>query len=109
MKLNKFLKLSLGLFFALPTTLFFGSEMLANNFSDRLEYQFNNEDLIACGGGGGGGGGGGQKPGALKTKKLTTKLNFKKRQLSKKAAAGEDITSLQAEIDALESEIAEME
>ena len=108
MKLNKLLKLSLGVFFALPTALFFGSEMLANNFSDRFEYEFIPENLIACGGGGGGAGGA-QKPGAQKTKKLTTKLNFKKRQLSKKAAAGEDISSLQAEINALESEIAEMD
>ena len=108
MKLNKFLKLSLGLFFALPTTLFFGNELLANNFSNRFEFE-SNENLLACGGGGGGGGGGGSKPGALKAKKLTSKLNFKRRQLSKAAAAGKDTSSLQAEINALESKIAEMD
>ena len=108
MKLNKFFKLSLGLFFALPTTLFFGNELLANNFSNRFEFE-SNENLLACGGGGGGGGGGGNKPGALKSKKLTTKLNFKKRQLSKAAAAGKDTSSLQAEINSLESKIAELE
>jgi len=107
MKLNKFFQLSLGALFAVPLSLF-GGEILANHFSDSLEYEMYNENhLLACGGGGGGGGGG--KPGAMKTKKLTTKLNFKKRQLSKAAAAGEDTSSLQAEIQKLEDSIAEMD
>ena len=108
MKLNKFLKLSLGVLFTLPTTLFLGSETLANHFSDSVHYELYKENFLACGGGGGGGGGG-MKPGALKTKKLNTKLNFKKRQLSKKAAAGEDTFALQAEINKLEAELAELE
>ena len=106
MKLNKFFKLSLGVIIALPISLFFGSEMQANHFSNRVEYELNHEDLLACGGGGGGGGGGGSKPGELKSKKLTTKLTFKKRQLSKMAAAGEDTSALQAEINAIEEELA---
>ena len=108
MKFNKFIKLSLGALFAIPTTFLFGGKILANHSSDILEHEMHNEShLIACGGGGGGGGGGGSKPGALKTKKLNSKLNFKKRQLSKAAAAGEDTTSLQAEIKKLEAAIAE--
>ena len=107
MKLNKFFQLSLGAFFAVPLSLF-GGETLANHFSDSVEYGIYDHQLLACGGGGGGGGGGG-KPGALKTKKLTSKLNFKKRQLSKAAAAGEDTSSLQAEIKKLEAVIAEMD
>ena len=107
MKLNKFFQLSLGAIFAVPISLF-GGEILANHFSDSVEYEMYNDQLLACGGGGGGGGGGG-KPGALKTKKLTSKLNFKKRQLSKAAAAGEDTSSLQAEIKELEAAIAEMD
>ena len=107
MKLNKFFQLSLGALFAVPLTLF-GGEILANHSSNSVEYEMYNEQLLACGGGGGGGGGGG-KPGALKTKKLTSKLNFKKRQLSKAAAAGEDTSSLQAEIKKLEASIAEMD
>ena len=107
MKLNKFFQLSLGALFAVPLSLF-GGEILANHFSDSLEYEIHNENhLLACGGGGGGGGG--SKPGAMKTKKLTTKLNFKKRQLSKAAAAGEDTSSLQAEIQKLEAALAEMD
>ena len=106
MKLNKFSQLSLGALLAFPLSLF-GGEILANHFSDSVEYDMYNDQLLACGGGGGGGGGG--KPGALKTKKLTTKLNFKKRQLSKAAAAGEDTSSLQAEIKKLEAAIAEMD
>ena len=107
MKLNKFFQISLGALFAVPLSLF-GGEILANHFTDSVEYEMYNEHILACGGGGGGGGGGG-KPGALKTKKLNSKLNFKKRQLSKAAAAGEDTSSLQAEIKKLEAAIAEMD
>ena len=108
MKLNKLFKLSLGALFAVPS-IFFGNEILANHFSNNVEYHMHNENqLLACGGGGGGGGGG-SKPGALKTKKLSSKLNFKKRQLSKAAAAGEDTSSLQAEIKKLEAAIADMD
>tara|TARA_A100001388_G_scaffold267789_1_gene242257 strand:- start:530 stop:853 length:324 start_codon:yes stop_codon:yes gene_type:complete len=107
MKLNKLFKLSLGALFAVPS-IFLGNEILANHSLESIEYEMHNENhLIACGGGGGGGGG--SKPGALKTKKLNTKLNFKKRQLSKAAAAGEDTSSLQAEIQKLEAALAEME
>ena len=108
MKLNKISKLSLGVLFAIPLSVFFGGEIFANHLSDSFEYEMHNEThLLACGGGGGGGGG--SKPGALKTKKLNSKLNFKKRQLSKAAAAGEDTSSLQAEIKKLEAAISEME
>ena len=107
MNFRNFFKLSLGVFFALPISILLGNEMLANQLSDKVDYKYGNENLIACGGGGGGGGG--SKPGALKTKKLTTKLNFKKRQLAKKAAAGEDTSLLQAEIKKLETQISEMD
>ena len=110
MKLNKFIKLSLVGLFTIPASFFVGGEIIASHFSDSVEPVMHNENhLLACGGGGGGGGGGGNKPGALKTKKLTTKLNFKKRQLSKAAAAGEDTSSLQAEIKNLEAKLAEIE
>ena len=107
MKLNKIFKLSLGGLFAIPASFFLGGEIIASHFSDSVEPLMHNENhLLACGGGGGGGG---AKPGAMKSKKLTTKLNFKKRQLSKAAAAGEDTSSLQAEIQKLEDSIAEMD
>ena len=107
MKLNKIFKLSLGGLFAIPISFFLGSEIIASHLSDGLEPAMHNENhLLACGGGGGGGG---NKPGEMKTKKLTSKLNFKKRQLSKAAAAGEDTSSLQAEIKNLEAEIAGIE
>ena len=107
MKLNKFFQLSLGALFTVSLSLF-GTELFANHFSESVEYEMHNENhLLACGGGGGGGGGG--KPGAMKSKKLTTKLNFKKRQLSKAAAAGEDTSTLQAEIQELEASLAEMD
>ena len=107
MKSNKFFQISLGLLFTVPLSLF-GTELLANHFSESVEYEMHHENhLLACGGGGGGGGG--AKPGAMKSKKLTTKLNFKKRQLSKAAAAGEDTSTLQAEIQKLEASIAEMD
>ncbi len=107
MKLNKFFQLSLGALFTVSLSLF-GTELFANHFSESVEYEMHNENhLLACGGGGGGGGG--AKPGSMKSKKLTTKLNFKKRQLSKAAAAGEDTSTLQAEIQELEASIAEMD
>ena len=106
MKLNKIFKLTLGGLFAIPASFFLGGEVIASHFSDSVEPLMHNENhLLACGGGGGGG----NKPGVLKTKKLNSKLNFKKRQLSKAAAAGEDTSSLQAEIQKLEDSIAEMD
>ena len=107
MKLNKFLKLSLGIFFGLPATIIFGNEILANNISEKINYDIQNDNLLACGGGGGGGGGG-SSPAARKAKKVKkakARLNFKKRQISKMAAAGESTSALQAEIEALEKEL----
>ena len=106
MKLNKIFKLSIGGLFAIPVSFFLGGEIIASHYSDNVEPVMHNENhLLACGGGGGGG----NKPGELKTKKLTSKINFKKRQLSKAAAAGEDTSSLQAEINNLEAQLAEIE
>ena len=109
MKLHKIIKISLSAFIAFPITILLGNDVFANNFFQGNESNAYQENLLACGGGGGGGGGGGSKPGALKAKKLTSKLNFKKRQLSKKAAAGEDTSVLQAEIMKLEASIAELD
>ena len=107
MKLNKFLKLSLGIFFAFPTSIFFGNKMLADHLAEKIDYEIQNENLLACGGGGGGGGGGSSPAArkAKKAKKAKAKLNFKKRQLAKMAAAGEPISDLQAEIEELEKEL----
>ena len=109
MKLNKFLKLSLGIFFALPASIIFSNEMFANNISEKINYEIQNDELLACGGGGGGGGG--SSPAARKAKKAKkakAKLNFKKRQISKMAAAGESTSALQAEIEALEKELEDL-
>ena len=106
MKLKKLLKFSLGAVFALPITLLFGNELFANNFSDNFKLQVSQEKLLACGGGGGGG----ATPAAKKAKKekqAKAKLSFKKRQLAKKAAAGEPTDELQAEIKELESLLSE--
>ena len=113
MKLNKFLKLSLGILFALPTSIFFGNEMLANHLTEKIDHEIQNDILLAGGGcgGGGGGGGGGSSPAARKAKKAKkakAKLMFKKRQLSKLAAAGEPISVLQAEIEELEKELEDL-
>ena len=107
MNLNKFFKFSIGVLFAIPVSFFIGGELNANNFSDGIQNENYSENyLLACGGGGGSGG---NKPGALKTKKLNSKLTFKKRQLSKAAAAGKDTSALQAEISEIEAAIAEMQ
>jgi len=62
----------------------------------------NQETLLAMGGGHSHCGGG-NKPGVLKQKKATAKLNWKKRQLVKAEAAGEDTSSLLSEIAELEA------
>ena len=57
-----------------------------------------------------GGGGGGASPAAKaakKAKQAKAKLSFKKRALSKAAAAGQDTSKLEAEIAELEALIAE--
>ena len=104
MKLKKVLELSLGALVAFPLSFFVGNELLANNLNERFDYEFHNDNLIACGGGGGG-----KSPAAkaaAKVKQAKAKLNFKKRALSKAAAAGEDTSKLQAEIAELETLIA---
>ena len=110
MKSNKFLRLSLGIFFALPISIFFGNEILANHLAEKIDFQLHNDNLLACGGGGGGGGGGSSPAArkAKKAKKAKAKLNFKKRQISKMAAAGEPTSALQAEIEALEKELEDL-
>ena len=103
MDLKKALKISLGVLLAFPLSFFVGNELLANNFTDRFDNNFN-DGLLACGGGGGG-----KSPAqkaAAKAKKAKAKLNFKKRALSKAAAAGEDTSNLEAEIAELEALIA---
>ena len=104
MKLNKALKLSLGALVLFPVTFFVGNELLANHLTERFEYELFNDNLIACGGGGGG-----SSPAAKaakKEKQAKAKLSFKKRALSKAAAAGEDTSKLAAEIAELEALLA---
>ena len=105
MKLNKAFNLTIGTLIAIPFGLIVGNEILANNFTENFKYELSNDNLIACGGGGGG-----SSPAAKaakKAKQAKAKLSFKKRQLSKKAAAGEDTSMLAAEIAELEALIAE--
>ena len=102
MKFNKFFKISLGAIILLPLSFFVGNEMLANNLTERFGYEISNNNLIACGGGGGGGSSPAAKK-AAKEKKTKAKLSFKKRQLSKMAAAGEDTSKLEAQIAELEA------
>ena len=104
MKCNKVFKLSLGVLIAFPLSFIVGNELYANNFTEKSEYELFNNNLLACGGGGGG-----SSPAdkaAAKVKQAKGKLNFKKRQLSKMAAAGQDTTKIEAEIAELEAIIA---
>ena len=101
MKLNKILKISLGVLISVPLSFIFGNEIYANNFTEKSEYSLSNNNLLACGGGGGGASPAAKA--AAKVKQAKGKLNFKKRQLSKMAAAGEDTTKLEAEIAELEA------
>ena len=106
MKLNKAVKLSLGALVAFPLSFFVGNELLANHLTERFEYEMLNDNLLACGGGGGGGGASPAAKAAKKAKQAKAKLSFKKRALSKAAAAGEDTSKLAAEIAELEALIA---
>ena len=105
MKLTKALKISIGALVALPLNFFVGNELLANHLTERFEYELSNDNLIACGGGGGGGSSPAAKA-AKKAKQAKAKLSFKKRALSKAAAAGEDTSKLAAEIAELEALLA---
>ena len=101
MKLKKALKLSLGVLVSFPLSFFVGNQLLANNFTERFGDVINKDSLLACGGGGGG-----KTPAEraeAKKKKAKAKLSFKKRQLSKMAAAGESTTNLEAQIAELEA------
>ena len=100
MKFNKILRFTIGAIFALPISVFIGNELLAGQYSERVEYELLNENLLACGGGGG------NSPAAKKAKaarKAKVKLTVKKRQLAKAAAEGQPTADIQAEIDALEA------
>ena len=105
MKFNKSLKLSLGVLIAFPLSFFVGNELFANHLTERFEYELFNDNLLACGGGGGGGSSPAAKA-AKKAKQAKAKLSFKKRALSKAAAAGEDTSKLAAEIAELEALLA---
>ena len=98
MKSKRLIKLSLVGLIAMPISIFFNNEILANNL-------FNQEILLAMGGHGGGHSGcnGGKKPGVLQKKQATAKLNWKKRQLVKAEAAGEETSLLLSEIAELKA------
>ena len=98
------LKISLAALIVFPLSFFVGNELLANHLKERFDYdELSNGNLLACGGSGG------NSPAAKAAKKANqakAKLNFKKRQLSKAAAEGEDTSKLEAEIAELEALIA---
>ena len=104
MKLNKALKVSLGILICFPLSFFVGNEVIANHLTETFEYELNNENLLACGGGGGGASPAAKA--AKKAKQAKAKLSFKKRSLSKAAAAGQDTSKLEAEIAELEALLA---
>lgn len=105
MNLKKSFKLFLGSIIALPLSFFVGNGLLADHFTEKFEYELSNNNLLACGGGGGGGNSPAARA-AKKAKQAKGKLSFKKRALSKAAAAGEDTSKLEAEIAELEAIIA---
>ena len=89
-----------------PLSFFVGNELLANNFTERVEFKLSNDNLLACGGGGGGASSPAAKA-AKAAKRAKAKIGVKKRKLSKAAAAGEDTSNLEAEIAELEALLAE--
>ena len=106
MNFNKTLKLFFGSIIVLPLSFFMGNGLLADHLTERSEYELSDNNLLACGGGGGGGNSPAARA-AKKAKQAKGKLSFKKRALSKAAAAGEDTSKLEAEIAELEALLAE--
>ena len=106
MKLKNFFKFSIGAVVALPITLLFANELLANNFSENFQLQVSQEKLLACGGGGGGGASPAAKK-AKKAKQAKAKLNFYKRKYQRAVAEGKDTEGLEAQIKELESLLSE--
>ncbi len=104
MKLHKVLRFTIGTFFALPISFLVGSELFASNLSEKVEYELQNENLLACGGGGGNSAAAKK---AKKVRKAKVKLAVKKRKLAEAAAAGLATADLQAEVEALEALISE--
>ena len=104
MQINKILKLSLGGLVAFPLSFFVGNDVLANHLTESFDYKLSNKNLLACGGASSG-----MNPAARAAKaekKAKTKLMFKRRQLSKLAAAGESTAEVEAEIAELEAFLA---
>ena len=101
MKLNKFLKIFIAVSVTSPLSFIVSNEILANHLSERFEYEVISDNLLACGGGGGGASPAARA--AKKAKQAKAKISFKKRQLSKLAAAGESTAELEAEIAELEA------
>ena len=105
MKLNTTLKQSIIVLITFPLSVIIGNEILANNIVEKFDYgSTSTNSLLACGGGGGG-----SSPAdkaAKKVRQAKSKLTFKKKQLSKMAAAGEDTTKLEAQIAELEALLA---
>ncbi len=104
MKLTKVVKLTICAFFALPISFLAGNELLASHISERVEYEIQNDNLLACGGGGGNSAAAKK---AKKVRKAKVKLTVKKKKLAEAAAAGLPTADLQAEVQALEALIAE--
>ena len=104
MKLHKVLRFTIGTFFALPISFLVGSELFASNLSEKVEYELQNENLLACGGGGGNSAAAKK---AKKVRKAKVKLTVKKRQLAKAAAEGLPTAQLESEIESLEALIEE--
>ena len=100
MKLNKVFKFTICAIFALPASFFIGGGLLANRLPEIIEYELQNENLLACGGGGGNSAAAKK---AKKVRKAKVKLSVKKRKLAEAAAAGQPTADLQADISALEA------
>ena len=104
MQFNKSFKIFIAALVASPLSFIVGNEIRANHLSERFEYEVTSDNLLACGGGGGGGSSPAARA-AKREKQAKAKISFKKRQLSKAAAAGEDTTKLQAELAELEASL----
>tara|TARA_B100000073_G_scaffold298689_1_gene264264 strand:+ start:121 stop:441 length:321 start_codon:yes stop_codon:yes gene_type:complete len=105
------MKSSFFKYFALPISLVFGNELLANHLSGVHIYESSHENLLACGGGGGGGGGGMtiKDRKAKDLKKAKRSLQFFQSKKAEAEAKGESTDSIMKKIEQYQEKIMKLE
>ena len=103
------MKLSFLKYFALPISLFFGNQLLANHLTNVNLYESSSQNLLACGGGGGGGGMTVKERKAKDLEKAKKSLQFFMSKKAEAEAKGEPTDKLMKKIEKYEKKIKKLE